>query len=756
MCLPAAAQNTCPPGITPCVGQGPFRLFIGPLNDFVAAGQRDFFWAVRDANQDLNGTSFFDLSSFGRWSSSDPTVATIDNTGAATTYKAGTTTIAFKSGPFQASTTFTVLPPIISFITVTPSNPTVPIPGGTQTFTAIATYTDNTTKDITNTATWTSGSAMIATMASNVATTGTTPGSTFIRATDQASGVYGQTGLNAGMTCIALSPTTPTANAGSALTFTATGYFGPGNCSDPTNFDVSFYVDWASSNTTVANIDQTGFVVALTAGDTTISASSFRQGTTPLVGSTNLHVNPPTLNSLAIQPAADVTIPEGGTQQYTAIGTYSDFSTQNLTNSVTWTSSDTTVATIGSHSINSGLAQANTTKTGSTTITATISGCGGTCVTSVTLNVTLPVLQSITVAPANPSIARGNTQQFTATGNYSAGPPQDLTASVMWTSNTTSVATINTSGLASGVGQGSSTITATLGSVSGTANLTVTAAVLTSISITPSTLQTINSGQTEQYTATGHYSDTSTRNITNSVNWQSDNTSVATINASGLATGVATVSGTANIHATDPSTAINSNTAQLTVTVVALQSIVVTPGTPSVSQGSTQQFVAIGHFSDNSTLDITNSVIWNSDNTNVAQVCDVNSSCAPKGQAQTLAAGTAHVTASKNSIPSNNTTLTVNSATLQSITIAPIHSFVVENTTRQFTATGHFSDNSTRNLTDVVTWSSSDTSLVGISNSAGTAGLASAANRTGTVTITATITQDGTHSASTDLTVTLF
>ncbi|HEY8157325.1 MAG TPA: N,N-dimethylformamidase beta subunit family domain-containing protein [Methylobacter sp.] len=87
-------------------------------------------------------------------------------------------------------------------------------------------------------------------------------------------------------------------------------------------------------------------------------------------------------------------------------------------------------------------------------------------------------LNSISVTPANPSIAVGATQQFTATGTYSGGSTKDLTSQVTWASSTTAVATINSSGLASGASAGSTTITATSGSVSGTTALTVNNAAL--------------------------------------------------------------------------------------------------------------------------------------------------------------------------------------------------------------------------------------------------------------------------------------
>ena len=83
-------------------------------------------------------------------------------------------------------------------------------------------------------------------------------------------------------------------------------------------------------------------------------------------------------------------------------------------------------------------------------------------------------LVSISVTPANPSLPVGNAQQFTASGTYSDGTTRDITNQVTWTSLPTSAATINSSGLATGVAAGTATITAALSGNSGTATLTVT------------------------------------------------------------------------------------------------------------------------------------------------------------------------------------------------------------------------------------------------------------------------------------------
>jgi N-acetylneuraminic acid mutarotase len=148
-------------------------------------------------------------------------------------------------------------------------------------------------------------------------------------------------------------------------------------------------------------------------------------------------------------------------------------------------------------------------------------------------------LVSITVTPANPSIANGLTQQFTATGTFSDTSTANLTSSVMWTSRTSSIAMIDfASGLAQATTAGSTVITATSGSVSGSTTLTVTPAILQSISITPNPAF-VGVGFTTQLTATGIYSDETTANVTNIATWTSDTPTAATVGpTTGLATSV--------------------------------------------------------------------------------------------------------------------------------------------------------------------------------------------------------------------------
>src|ERR1019366_7346272 len=185
-------------------------------------------------------------------------------------------------------------------------------------------------------------------------------------------------------------------------------------------------------------------------------------------------------------------------------------STENLTASVTWSSSSMAVASVSNASGSNGLATAAS--QGSVTITAALGSVSGTT----SLTVTAATLVSIGVTPTNPSVAQGLKYQFTATGIYTDHSTQNLTAAVAWSSSNTTAAAVSNAvgsqGLATAGSEGSTTITAALGSVSGSMTLTVTAATLVSVGVTPPN-PSIANGTSQQFTATGIYTDHSTQNL---------------------------------------------------------------------------------------------------------------------------------------------------------------------------------------------------------------------------------------------------
>lgn len=173
-------------------------------------------------------------------------------------------------------------------------------------------------------------------------------------------------------------------------------------------------------------------------------------------------------------------------------------------------------------------------------------------------------LKTLTVAPGGPSIPLGTSQRFRVAASFKNGTSADFTAFVTWSSQDSAVASISNSagsqGLATSTGAGSTTIRAALGTVEGLATLTVTPRLLVSIAVTP-TVSSIEAGQTQQFTALGTYTDSSTQDISASAAWNSSDPGVATVDAAGNATAV--VEGDTNISA---AAGAISGSATLTVT----------------------------------------------------------------------------------------------------------------------------------------------------------------------------------------------
>ena len=417
------------------------------------------------------------------------------------------------------------------------------------------------------------------------------------------------------------------------------------------------------------------------------------------------------LVSIAITPA-NAALLLGTLQQFTATGTYSDHSSQDITDSVTWSSSDISVASIAG----GGLATALT--LGSVTISAT----SGSVTGSTTVNVQSAVLSSITVRPVNKKIAPLTSLQFQAIGTYTDGSTHNVTGQVSWASSNTAVATIGGSGRAKALTPGSTTITATLGSISGSSTLDVSNATIVSVSVTPSG-RTIAPDTRLTFAATGVFSDRTTQVITSDCTWASDDHAVATVGAGGTATAIGP--GTANISATFTGV---SGVAPLNVSSATLSSISVTPASAVLAPTTSANCVATGTFSDGSTQVITNIVTWTSSAPNLASVNRA-------GKVTAQSPGNATITAQLGSL-SANCAIVVDGSRLTSIRVSPQTASIPQQTELAFVATGIFADGNTQDLTTSVLWTSSPASVATISNLPATMGEATGLEP-GTATITA-------------------
>jgi len=341
------------------------------------------------------------------------------------------------------------------------------------------------------------------------------------------------------------------------------------------------------------------------------------------------------VDSISVSPST-VSLGTGSTTQLTATGTIGHgshpSSSENITTTVTWATSTPAVATVSSAGVVTGVGA------GTATVTATIQGFGG-LISSNEVAVTVTgsgsgggsaTLTSLAIIPSAQAVASpGQTSQFIAIGTTSAGATEDLTGSVIWSSSTAQVATITAGGLATGVSQGTTTITAIATNpdktvVTGTATLTVTGGTsepFTAITVSPGTESLSATGQTGQFTALATASGGLKQDVTNSpqVNWSSSIPTIATVTTSpaasaGTVAGVSPGTTTITAKLTNPDGTVLTSSATITVTASAaaepLLSITILPSTITLGnlQG-TAQFLAYGTFSTPPTvMDITNGI----------------------------------------------------------------------------------------------------------------------------------------------------
>ncbi len=624
------------------------------------------------------------------WTSQTMNVAMITAGGLAMGLAPGTTKIQATSGNVSGSATLTVTSATLVSIAVTAPNLSI-AKGTSEQLTATGTFSDNSTQNLTSSVTWNSQNTGMVTITAGGLATAVATGTSKIQAVSGA--ISGSTTLTVtAATLVSIAVTAPNLSIakGTSEQFTATGKF-----SDNSTQNITGSVTWSSQTTSVATITVSGMVTAVGTGTSSIKAVSGA-----VSGSATLTVTGATLVSIAVT-APSLSVAKGSSEQFTATGTYSDSSTQNITSSVTWSSQTASVATITTGGM------VTTAGTGTSSIKAVLGAVSG----SATLTVTAATLVSIAVTAPSLSIAKGTSEQFTATGTYSDSSTQNITGSVTWSSQTTSVATITTGGMVTTAGTGTSSIKAVSGAVSGSATLTVTAATLVSIAVTAPSLS-VAKGSSEQFTATGTYSDSSTQNITSSVTWSSQTASVATITTGGMVTAAGT--GTSSIKAVLGAV---SGSATLTVTAATLVSIAVTPANPTISTTGTEQFTATGKYTDNSTQNLTTTVRWSSSQMNIATI---SNTAGTNGLASAVANGTTTIQAMLGSVQ-GSTVLTVSAVSLQVIVVSPQNPSIADNgVTQAFTATGHYSDGSTQNLTASATWTSSNTGVASV-NAAGVA-----------------------------------
>jgi trimeric autotransporter adhesin len=369
---------------------------------------------------------------------------------------------------------------------------------------------------------------------------------------------------------------------------------------------------------------------------------------------------------------------------------------------------------------------ANAVSTGSTTVTASLNDVAG----STSLTVHPPHLAAIVINQDGTTVPNGLPLLFSATGLFSDESTSPISG-VTYSSSDPSVVSIDENGVASSHNVGTVVITATFGSITGTASVTISPAALVSISSNPPT-QSLPLGLQQQLSVDGSFTDSNTKPITAGVLWESSDTAVATVDENGLVstTGTGSATITATVNSLTSSSVIEVNAARLI-------SIAVTPTATSMPAGATQQFSVAGTYTNGSVQDLTSTAVWVSSDGSVVNI-DGN------GLANGISPGSVTISASVGEV-SGLSSLEITSAVPTGLVITPQAVTAAKGTNVQYKATVYYSDGTSRDMTKLVTWSSSVPATVNINN----AGLATA-HKLGTVTISARL---GSQTSTTSLSV---
>ncbi|MFN8652031.1 MAG: hypothetical protein U0133_09040 [Gemmatimonadales bacterium] len=472
------------------------------------------------------------------------------------------------------------------------------------------------------------------------------------------------------------------------------------------NFSATTSYDDGSSGPLAGSWSATGGTItgggAYTAGN---SAGTFRviasEGGIADTATITISLPAPTLTKVTLAPA-NTTVNTGATQQFSVTGQMSDGST--ITPSVTYSATGGTITTGGLFTAGN--------STGTFRVIATQQG--GTLADTSTVNVTSPsaTLTQVILAPASASVAAGLTQQFTVSGLMSDG--STIVPAVTYS---VTGGTITTGGLyTAGSGTGSFRVIATQqgGTLADTAAVTITAPVLTQVSLTPASVSVV-AGNTQQFAVSGRLSDGSSN--TPAVTYTATG---GTITTGGLYTAGSTTGSFRVIATQQGGTLADTSAVTITAPPPTLSAVVVTPATATVAVGATQQFSASGRMSDGSTSAVTVTWIATGGTITTGGLYTAGSTPGSYRVIGTQQGGTL----------ADTSTITVPTPpTLSQVVLTPASVSLATGGTQQFAASGRMSDGSTSSVT--VTYSATGGTIT-------SGGLYTAGSTTGSFSVIAT------------------
>jgi uncharacterized protein YjdB len=549
------------------------------------------------------------ITASASWSSNPSGAVSVSGAGQLTGMSLGTAQVSAQYQGMTGKASITVTAAALVSIAVSPNQSIVPL-GSSEQLSVTGTFTDGSTSDVTSSVAWTANPSADISVGTAGMLKGLATGSVQVSAQYQSiTGNASVTVTKAALSSIAISPNPSSIPVGLSEQLSAMGNF-----TDGSTMDLTQMATWTAAPSSSASLSATGLLKAVAQGSVQVSAV-FQSVT----GNAAVTVTPPALVSIAVTPNQS-DVPIGRTEQLAATGTYTDGSTADITALASWNTNPSVFATISAAGVVSGVA------VGNVQVSASYQGRVGQAA------VTVPNLIFITVSPNPSSLPKGTTEQLTATGLYSDGSKFDLTQLAQWGTSPTNTAAINGTGTLTGMAVGTAQITAQYQKVTGNASVTVAPPIVVSIAVTPG-WSSLAIGANEQLTATGTFSDGSTQNLTASAQWNSVDSTIASVGVHGSTLGNA--AGTSTITASQGGVIGGAAVMVLPGPIASLQVI---PNVASIGMGGSQQFLAIAHFKNGLTQDVTAGAAWSSLPSNVVSLSG--------GFAGALQPGSATVTAS--------------------------------------------------------------------------------------------------------------
>jgi trimeric autotransporter adhesin len=409
------------------------------------------------------------------------------------------------------------------------------------------------------------------------------------------------------------------------------------------------------------------------------------------------------LVSVVVTPSSPV-IGEGRTLRLQATGVYADASTRDLTELVNWVSAGPATAAVSNAARHSGVLTALA--PGSAVIVATIATWSGS--TEVTVTASEPLAMS--VSPIAPALARGMKLPMVATLLSTSSVAQDVTPQAAWTSSNPAVALVGSDGIVEAVALGTATIVAKMGMLEGRTPITVTAAGLADLVFNSAWAAPV--GVTWQLTAMAVFSFGPDQDVTSQATWTSSDPAYVTVSnapgTKGRVTGVA--AGSAEVTAS-----FGGLSRSITVAseALALVGIAVSPSPTRLVLRMTQPLQVLGHYANNTWVDITGMASFVSQDPAVATLNDNVVRGKTEGQTSIVASYGNFVA---------TTQVEVRVAVLERIDVFTIGPTVPAGATRAMQASGRYADGQTLDLTTDAIWTTSNPDIGAVSNAGGSKG----------------------------------